>query len=58
MGQLESFTALIRALKDRGAQFVRMDTIAARLNRAELPACEIVRVEMPGRSGWVAGQGS
>ena len=58
MGQLESFTALIRALKERGAQFVRMDTIAARLDRAELPACEIVHVEMPGRSGWVAGQGS
>ena len=58
MGQLESFTALIRALKERGAQFVRMDAIAARLDRAELPACEIVQVEMPGRSGWVAGQGS
>jgi undecaprenyl phosphate-alpha-L-ara4FN deformylase len=58
MGQLESFTALIRALKERGAQFLRMDTIAGRLNRAELPACEIVRIEMPGRSGWVAGQGS
>ena len=58
MGQQESFTALIRALKERGAQFMRMDTIAARLNRAELPVCEIVHVEMPGRSGWVAGQGS
>ena len=58
MGQLESFTALVRSLKERGAQFVRMDTIAARLNRTELPACEIVHVEMPGRSGWVAGQGS
>jgi undecaprenyl phosphate-alpha-L-ara4FN deformylase len=58
MGQLESFTALIRALKERGAQFVRMDTIAARLNRAELPTCEIVPIEMPGRSGWVAGQRS
>ena len=57
MGQLEGFTALIRALNDRGAKLVRMDEIASRLNRAELPACEITRIELPGRSGWVAGQG-
>jgi peptidoglycan/xylan/chitin deacetylase (PgdA/CDA1 family) len=58
MGQLENFTALVRALKDRGAIFVRLDAIAARLNRTELPSSEVVRIETPGRSGWVAGQGS
>ncbi len=58
MGQLESFTALVRALKERGARFVRMEEIAARLNRAELPACEVRRIELPGRAGWVAGQGA
>ncbi|MGO9605499.1 MAG: polysaccharide deacetylase family protein [Candidatus Binataceae bacterium] len=57
MGQLESFTAMVRALKDRSARFVRMDEIAARLNRAELPVCEVIRTELPGRAGWVAGQG-
>jgi peptidoglycan/xylan/chitin deacetylase (PgdA/CDA1 family) len=58
MGQLESFTALIGALKERGARFVRMDQVAAGLNRAELPTCRVVRIEMPGRAGWVAAQGS
>lgn len=58
MGQLESFAALIGALKERGARFVRMDQVAAALNRAELPTCPVVRIEMPGRAGWVAAQGS
>ena len=57
MGQLENFTALVRALKDRGAQFVQLGEIAARLNRAELPACDVIRTTLEGRAGWVAGQG-
>jgi undecaprenyl phosphate-alpha-L-ara4FN deformylase len=57
MGQLESFTSLVRGLKERGARFVRMDEIASRLNRSELPTCEVIRIELPGRAGWVAGQG-
>ncbi len=57
MGHLESFRVMLRALKERGAKFVAMREVAARINRAELPVCEIIRVEMPGRAGWVAGQG-
>jgi undecaprenyl phosphate-alpha-L-ara4FN deformylase len=57
MGQLESFTAIVRALKDRGAKFVMLRDAAARLVRAELPVCDVVRTELPGRAGWVAGQG-
>ncbi|HUY29313.1 MAG TPA: polysaccharide deacetylase family protein [Candidatus Binataceae bacterium] len=58
MSQLESFTVMIRALKERGAQFVAMREVAARINRAELPVCEIVRIELPGRAGWVSAQGA
>ncbi len=57
MGQLESFTALVRALKDRGAEFVQLREVAARLDRAELPVCEVVRSTLPGRAGWVSVQG-
>jgi undecaprenyl phosphate-alpha-L-ara4FN deformylase len=57
MPELESFTKLIRALKVRGAKFVRLDEVAARLGGAELPVCEVVRATLPGRAGWVAAQG-
>ncbi len=57
MGHLESFCVMLRALKERGAKFVAMREVASRLNRTELPICEIVRIELPGRAGWVAGQG-
>jgi undecaprenyl phosphate-alpha-L-ara4FN deformylase len=57
MGQLENFTALIRALKERGATFVQLRKVAWRLNRAELPACEVVRNTLPGRAGWISSQG-
>jgi undecaprenyl phosphate-alpha-L-ara4FN deformylase len=57
MGQLENFTALIRALKNRGAKFVQLREVACRLNRAELPACEVVRTTLPGRAGWISAQG-
>ncbi|MGH7815107.1 MAG: polysaccharide deacetylase family protein [Candidatus Binataceae bacterium] len=58
MGQLECFTAIVRALKDRGGRFVQLREIAARLDRAELPACEVIRTALPGRAGWVSAQGS
>jgi undecaprenyl phosphate-alpha-L-ara4FN deformylase len=58
MGQLENFTALVGALKERGARFVRMEEVASGLNRAELPTCQVVRIEVPGRAGWVSAQGS
>jgi undecaprenyl phosphate-alpha-L-ara4FN deformylase len=57
MGQLESFTALVRALKERGARFVQLREVASRLDRAELPACEVVRSTLPGRAGWISAQG-
>jgi undecaprenyl phosphate-alpha-L-ara4FN deformylase len=57
MGQLDNFTALIRALKEQGARFVQLREIASRLNRAELPACEVIRTTLPGRAGWISAQG-
>jgi undecaprenyl phosphate-alpha-L-ara4FN deformylase len=57
MGQLENFTSLVRALKDRGAKFVQLREVARRLNRAELPDCEVVRTTLPGRAGWISSQG-
>jgi len=57
MGQLDAFVALLKALKDRGAEFVRVDEAVAQLAPSELPICEIVRTTLPGRAGWVSGQG-
>jgi undecaprenyl phosphate-alpha-L-ara4FN deformylase len=57
MGQLENFTALLRALKERGARFVQLREVASRLNRAELPVCEVIRTTLPGRAGWISSQG-
>jgi undecaprenyl phosphate-alpha-L-ara4FN deformylase len=57
MNHLESFTALVRGLKERGASFVRLDEIAAALKPMELPVCEIVRGHLPGRAGWICCQG-
>lgn len=57
LGQLAAFGALVRALKQRGATFLRLDSVAAGLHAAELPACEVVRATLPGRAGWIAVQG-
>lgn len=57
MGQLEMFTALVRELKSRGAEFVRLTDVAAQLNAAELPLCEVIRTTLPGRAGWISAQG-
>jgi undecaprenyl phosphate-alpha-L-ara4FN deformylase len=57
MAELESFTHLVRALKARGAEFIRLDEFAERLGNADLPVCEVVRATLPGRAGWVAAQG-
>jgi undecaprenyl phosphate-alpha-L-ara4FN deformylase len=57
IAELGSFTYLVRALKERGAKFVRLDEVAERLGNAELPVCEVVRATLPGRAGWVAAQG-
>ncbi len=57
MGQLEMFTALLRALKERGAEFVRLEEVASSLNAAELPICPVIRTTLPGRAGWISAQG-
>jgi len=57
IGQLESFTLLVRSLKEAGAEFMRLDSIAAHLDRESLPVCPIARGNLPGRSGWIATQG-
>ncbi len=58
MGELDSFTALVRGLKARGAVFVQLREIATRLKAAELPACEVIRTTLPGRAGWISAQGA
>ncbi len=57
MAHLELFTTLVRTLRERGARFVRLEEIAGRFNATELPVCEIVRVTIPGRAGWISAQG-
>lgn len=57
MGQLDTFVALMRVLKDRGARFVQLRDVAATLDRAALPVCEVIRATLPGRAGWISAQG-
>ena len=56
MGQLEGFTDLVRALKERGARFVRLGDVAAGLIPADLPVRSIIRTTLPGRAGWISAQ--
>jgi undecaprenyl phosphate-alpha-L-ara4FN deformylase len=57
MGQLEMFTALLRGLKERGAEFVRLAEVVSSLNPSELPICPVIRSTLPGRAGWISAQG-
>jgi len=57
MGQLETFVALVRALKDRAARFIQLRDAAVALDRAALPVCDVVRTTLPGRAGWLSAQG-
>jgi peptidoglycan/xylan/chitin deacetylase (PgdA/CDA1 family) len=56
MGQLDAFSSLVDALKQRGAQFVRLGDIAANLVNRELPIYEVIRTSLPGRAGWISAQ--
>ena len=56
MSQLDAFKALVRALKQRGARFVQLREVAARLAHSELPVCPVLRTTIPGRAGWVSTQ--
>ncbi len=58
MGQFETFAALVRALKDRGAAFVRIVDVAARIDPEALPRCPVIRTSLDGRAGWISTQGS
>lgn len=58
MGQLEMFTEMLRALKERGAEFVRLEEVASSLDAAELPVCPVIRSTLPGRAGWISSQGA
>jgi peptidoglycan/xylan/chitin deacetylase (PgdA/CDA1 family) len=57
MGQLDMFGAIVRGLIQRGAQFVQLGDVAQRLSRTELPVCEVKRITLPGRAGWISAQG-
>jgi undecaprenyl phosphate-alpha-L-ara4FN deformylase len=57
MDQLETFVALVRALKDRAARFIQLREAAEALDRPALPVCDVVRTTLPGRAGWLSAQG-
>ena len=57
ISEVDGFATLVRALKNRGAQFVRLAEFAASLDRRTLPICEVTRTTMPGRAGWISKQG-
>jgi undecaprenyl phosphate-alpha-L-ara4FN deformylase len=54
---LDDFERLIRGWRERGAQLTDMATLAASLDLAELPRCEMVDGSVEGRSGLLAYQG-
>lgn len=56
MSQFAPFADWIKALKDRGARFVQLREIAARLRSTELPITEIIHATLPGRAGWISAQ--
>jgi len=57
MSQFDTFAAIVRGLKERGACFIQLNEIAQRLSMAELPVCEVTRMSLPGRAGWISAQG-
>jgi undecaprenyl phosphate-alpha-L-ara4FN deformylase len=57
MAFLPSFRDLLARLKDRGVECVPCGTLVEGLDRARLPACEVVLREVPGRSGLLSTQG-
>jgi undecaprenyl phosphate-alpha-L-ara4FN deformylase len=57
ISQLDTFAAIVQGLRERGARFVQLTEIAQRLLKAELPVCEVTRMSLPGRAGWISAQG-
>jgi undecaprenyl phosphate-alpha-L-ara4FN deformylase len=56
LSQLETFSAIVRGLRERRARFLQLIEIAQNLSIEELPICEVRRTTLPGRAGWVAAQ--
>jgi peptidoglycan/xylan/chitin deacetylase (PgdA/CDA1 family) len=56
MGHYDTFAAIVGRLRERGAHFTRLIDIAHRLNAAHLPVCEVRRLTIPGRAGWISAQ--
>jgi len=58
MGRRALFRDLLASCRERGVEFVRLDTFARGLltNRAAIPVRDQVMTEIDGRSGLVAGQ--
>jgi peptidoglycan/xylan/chitin deacetylase (PgdA/CDA1 family) len=57
MKLLPVFERLLAGWKGQGYEVVTMNDIASRLNVAALPRCEMLRGEIPGRSGTLMLQG-
>lgn len=57
MGELDTFVAIVRALKERRTRFVQLREVAAELDRGALPVCEVLRATLDGRAGWISAQG-
>lgn len=51
------FEKLLAGWREQGYQLVAMNDVAQRLNIASLPRCEMIRGELPGRSGTLMLQG-
>lgn len=58
MAELETFGAIIEAWRKCGAIFVQLGQVAERIAVDTLPVCEVVRITLPGRAGWISAQGS
>lgn len=58
MGRRSLFRSLLRACRDQGVEFIRLDELARELlaHPARIPVCDQVQAEIDGRSGLVATQ--
>jgi len=57
MSMLSKLDELVKRAKSEGAEFVTLKEEAAKLNKEELPICEMIQREIPGRAGAVSLQG-
>ena len=57
MGQLENFTALVRALKERGAKFVQLREVACAVESRGIAGMRGRPDDAAGRAGWISAQG-